>query len=366
MTRAVWLLLVLLAMPACSKKEPVRIGFLAGTSGRVADLGVAVRNGSMLAVEQSNALGGVNGRQVELLIRDDGQDPEKARKAVRELIAEKVELIIGPATSSMALAVLPDIRSSSTILLSPTVTTTELTGKDDNFLRVMDDTRIYARKSARYHRKLGRRQVAILHDEGNGSYTGSWMRDFAGEFQSLGGEVASTVGFRSGYSVPFSALAREALASKPDMVLVIANAVDAAMICQQLRKLQPGMPLAASEWASTQRFIELAGAAAEGAVISQFINHADRSPHFQLFANAYRDRFGAEPGFAGLAGYDAALVTLEAYRRRGTNGTSLKQTILAIGEFQGAQQSILIDRFGDADRATFITVVREGTYQTLE
>ena len=192
------------------------------------------------------------------------------------------------------------------------------------------------------------------------------MRDFIGEFERLGGKVLFTRGFRSGDDVPFSLLAREALAVKPELVLVIANAVDAAITCQQVKKLQPAVPVVASEWASTERFIELAGAAAEGAIISQFINHGDRSPRYLAFAGAYRQRFGENPGFAGLAGFDAAQVALEAYAKRPSKDASLKKTILGIGGFQGAQQRILIDRFGDADRATFITTVRNGCYRTLE
>ena len=57
---------------ACQKPEPIRIGFVGGLSGRVADLGGAGRNGVQLALEQRNAAGGINGRSVELVVRDDG------------------------------------------------------------------------------------------------------------------------------------------------------------------------------------------------------------------------------------------------------------------------------------------------------
>ena len=69
------------------------------------------------------------------------------------------------------------MQASGTLLLSPTVTTTELTGKDDNFLRVIDDTRSYATKSAGYQRrKLGHRSVAILFDEAPARSSGRAIR----------------------------------------------------------------------------------------------------------------------------------------------------------------------------------------------
>jgi len=366
MRKIAFTLLLSLIVASCTKSEPVRIGFLAGISGRVADLGVAGRNGAMLAVEQINSRGGVNGRQLELMIRDDEQNPATAKKAVSELVDRKIELIIGPMTSSIAMAILPQINSSETILLSPTVTTTALTGKDDNFLRVIDDTRQYATKSARYqYQRLRHHTVCAIYDQSNGAYSESWLKDFNQEFERLGGKVLQPRPFRSGGDVAYSELSREVLAGHPELVLVISNAMDAALIYQQVKKISPHVALVASEWAATERFIELAGSAAEGAVVSQFINRNDSSPRYKAFVAAYKARFGLEPGFAGLAGYDAAQVAIEALIQR-KSGESLKQAIIRIASFQGAQQQILINRFGDASRASYITEVRNGSFHTLE
>lgn len=362
---ALWCLLGLLA--ACTPKEPVRLGFISGMSGRVADLGVAGRNGAMLAIEQRNAAGGIQGRTVELVVKDDGQNPEIARKAVAELLNSRLELIIGPMTSSIAMAVLDQVNASRSILLSPTVTTTALTGKDDNFLRVIGDTRSYATKAAGYQAvKLGRRSVAVIYDLNNRSYTESWFHDFKAEFERHGGSVTTVQTYQSSPTTSFSQLATVLLKNKPQLVLIICNAVDAALICQQVRKLDPVVPIEMSEWASTERFVELAGGAAEGVVVSQFLDRNDSSERYQGFLKQYRDRFGGqEPGFAGLAGYDAALAAMEAYGARRA-GETLKQTLIRLNSFQGVQQRYQIDRFGDANRATSVTIVRNGIYQTLE
>ena len=88
-----WLLLFSLAgalaggLAGCSPPEPIRLGFIGGISGRVADLGIGGRNGVALAIEMRNKSGGVNGRPVELIVEDDKQDPEIAKRAVGRLIA---------------------------------------------------------------------------------------------------------------------------------------------------------------------------------------------------------------------------------------------------------------------------------------
>lgn len=363
---AILCLAVVTSLSGCREKAPIPIGFIGGMSGRVADLGVAGRNGAMLAVEEKNAAGGINGRPVELLVRDDEQNPDTAKKAVGELLKENVELIIGPMTSSIAMAVMPQINASKTILLSPTVTTKELQAKDDNFLRVISTTADYAGKSARFQfEKLGHRTVAAIYDTGNRSYSESWYNDFRAAFEQCGGRIVTTVTFSSGPDTSFMKPAQEMVAAKPDVILIIGNVIDAALISQQIRKLDAKVGIVMSEWASTERFIELAGKAAEGIVVTQFLNRNDPSNRFQKFLSAYRKRFSQEPGFAGVAGYDAALVALDALSRRKPD-MSLKDTILQTMKFQGVQQQLTIDRFGDADRETFVTCIGKGKFETVE
>lgn len=356
----------LLLLAGCQKPEPIRLGFIGGITGRVADLGVSGRNGVQLAVEQRNAAGGIKGRQIELVVKDDGQDAETAKRAIGELIGQNVELIIGPMTSSMAIAIMPQVSASKSILLSPTVTTTDLSGKDDNFLRVISVTTDYAAKSARYqYEKLGIRSVAAIYDSNNRSYTESWLKDFQAAFEKLGGRVVSKKTFQSGKDTVFQPLIHELLEARADSVLIISNAVDSAMICQQLRKLAPSQRIAMSEWASTERFIELAGTASEGVLVAQFLDRNDTSQRYLDFLAAYRARFKQEPGFAGMAGYDAALIAMEVYSNR-RQEESLKGVIINRKSFQGVQQVLNIDRFGDADRKTFVTTIQGNQFVTVE
>jgi branched-chain amino acid transport system substrate-binding protein len=137
------------------------------------------------------------------------------------------------------------------------------------------------------------------------------------------------------------------------------------MICQQLRALEPSRKIVMSEWASTERFLELAGTSSEGVVVAQFLDRNNTSQRYRDFLSAYRARFKQEPGFAGVAGYDAALVALEAYSIR-KPGESIKKTIIEKQTFQGVQQTLHIDRFGDADRKSFVTTIHGSHYITVE
>lgn len=356
----------LLLLAACQKPEPIRIGFVADLSGRNADLGVAGRNGVILALEQRNAAGGIKGVQLELIGADTRQDAETLKQVTTDMVAKKLEVIIGPMVSGAAMAMMPIVNPSRTILLSPTVTTTSLSGKNDNFLRVIDSTQTYARASAQYQFKtLGHRRIAVIYDMGNKAYSESWLTDFRQTFEALGGQVLDHVAFTSGSNASFAELTAALLKPRPDAVLIIGNAVDAALICQQIHRQDSKQSMLLSEWPSTERFIELAGAAAEGVVGAQFINRVDTSDTYRSFRKAYVDRFGMEPGFAGLTAYDAALVVLEAYAQR-KSGVSIKDTILEIGTFQGVQGSVRIDAQGDAMRRTYLTVIHNGQFMSIE
>jgi branched-chain amino acid transport system substrate-binding protein len=357
--------LLLGLLVSCDKPQPIKIGFVAGQSGRVADLGVAGRNGVLLAVEEINAAGGINGRLVELIVRDDEQKPEAARHAMAELLAQKVEVIIGPMTSSMAMVLVPLANAARVPLVSPTVTTTDLSGRDDYFLRIISSTAEYAAKNAQYQYRLGHRRVAAIYDMGNRAYTESWINHFRTSFELQGGEVVAVETFTSGVTPSFQEPCRKVLASKPDTVQIAANAVDAALIAQQLRKLDPKVNLGFVEWAATERLLELGGVAVDGAVVDQYVDRDSTAPAYRKFLADYRERFKLEPGFAGVASYDTARIVFAALAKR-EKGVGLREAIVGGGPYQGLQQQIILDRFGDANRPTMLSVIRQGQFVIVE
>lgn len=133
------LLAALLSQGCSPERPPLVIGYLGGLTGRSADLGVAGRDGALLAVEEFNAAGGVDGRKVRLAVANDKQNQDAARNAFRSLVRQNALCVIGPMTSSVAVAVAPLAAQSGTPLISPTTSTDALTGKDDLFYRLYPD-----------------------------------------------------------------------------------------------------------------------------------------------------------------------------------------------------------------------------------
>ncbi len=109
-----------LAAPAIAANEPIKIGYLPALTGPSSSTGVGINRGVQLAVEDINNAGGVNGRKLELIVRDTQSDPTKAVNAVSELTQrQKVSMIFGPVNSGEALAATPLIARDKVPMLHP-------------------------------------------------------------------------------------------------------------------------------------------------------------------------------------------------------------------------------------------------------
>jgi len=361
------LLLALLPglLAGCSKEEPVKLGFVGGLTGRIADLGISGRNGSTIAVEEWNRRGGVNGRPVVLLIADDKQDPVVAKSAVTELLDQGVFAVVGHMTSAMSVTTLPLFNQRQIVLLSPTTTTEDLTAKDDYFFRVCEGNERYARQLATVlTNNQGIKRIAVIYDLGNKAYSESYLNGFRRAFSEAGGRLTDAVSYVSGPEVGFLDLAKRTLTTHPDGILMICNAVDTALLAQQFKKIAPRLALATSPWGATERLISLGGQAVEGMTLQQYFDRENTTPTYLAFRRAYNERFGEEPGFASVAAYDATNLLLTAMSRC-QQPRELKDKLLAIGKFAGIQDPIIIDRFGDASRTIYSLVVRDGKFVTL-
>jgi branched-chain amino acid transport system substrate-binding protein len=358
--QVVFAVMACLVLTGCTPNEPIRLGFLAGLSGRGADLGEAGRDGALLALAHANAGGGVDGRKLELHIRDDGQKSETAIQAIDELAAKGVVAVIGPMTSAMALAVVPAIEKSGLVLISPTVTTKKLSGLDDNFFKVVSTTREHARLGAEYQHAQGRQRIAAIYDLANAAYTQDWLEDFSQAFAAVGGTVVQSEPFTSGQESSHAEAINRLKAVQADALLFISNAVDTVRLLQAARTADLQQPAVGVTWAATEQLIELGGRTVEGLALSQFFDRDNQTPRYLAFRTAYQTRFQKEPGFASVAAYDATMATIEALRRKGAR--SLKEALLVEGPFEGAQEKWNFDRHGDAQRKAMVTIVRDGRF----
>ena len=364
MRRLGWVLLAVLLV-ACGPKAQITIGFIGGLSDRNSDNGQAGLNGVILAVEQFNRAGGVDGRMVELVSRDDAQTPAVAAKSAQELVDAKVEAVIGPFTSGMAEVIVPITGKAGIFQVSPTITSMAFYGKDDNLFRINRTTRDNARDYARVMRGRGQRHVAVAYDLRNRNFTESWLAEFRQAMTGDGQAQVSAVPYESGPDTDFAQVVGQLLQHRPDGLFFISGALDVARLAQQARKQAPQLPIGASEWAATEQLVELGGNVVEGLLIVQNYDRDDSSARFKEFAQAYFKRFQRMPGYSSVSAHDAATVVLTALKNR-QRGETVKAAALRSSPFQGLQQQITFDANGDTPRKVFFTEIRGGRYMQVQ
>src|SRR3954466_3700837 len=108
-----------IAKPAIAQKAPIQIGYLPALTGPSSSTGVGINRGVQLAIQEINAAGGIDGRQIELITRDTQSDPTKAVNGAAELTHQKVSVVLGPVNSGESLAVVPLLARANTPQVHP-------------------------------------------------------------------------------------------------------------------------------------------------------------------------------------------------------------------------------------------------------
>jgi len=109
-----------IAKPAIAAKDPIQVGYLPALTGPSSSTGVGINRGIQLAVQEINAAGGIDGRQLELITRDTQSDPTKAVNGAAELTrGQKVSCVFGPVNSGESLAVVPLLARTNTPQIHP-------------------------------------------------------------------------------------------------------------------------------------------------------------------------------------------------------------------------------------------------------
>ena len=353
------------AIAGCSR-SPLKLGFLGGLTGPAADLGIAGRDGALLGVEHRNAAGRVGGRRIELVAFDDRQQPGELTALLPSIVQAGLVGLIGPMTSSVAAQWIPLANAAGLMTVSPTVTSTDFSGQADLFFRVCSTTREYARLSAEHHvQRRGWQSFAILRDDANAAYTRSWADHFKQRIQELGGQVVHEEAYRradpNDSVIPHI---QRALAAGPEVLVVVTNAMDAARTAQWLRQHGYALPVVTAEWAATEQLLELGGRAVEGVIVAQYFDRHSAAAPYQRFRQAFVNRYQRAPGFAEVAAYDAVSVLLSAYEAK-RRQESLAEALQRIGTFDGLQQTIVFDAYGDASRDLYITEVVNGQFMVV-
>jgi branched-chain amino acid transport system substrate-binding protein len=347
----------------CFDKKSIRVGFVAQLTDVQAELSVQERNGVQLAVEEINTAGGIGGRLLELVVQDDLGTPEGARAADRDLIDAGVVAIIGHATSGQTLAGLAVTNPARVVMLSPTATIPQLSGRKDFFFRVIYSLkdRVHAFAQRIYQvRKITK--LAAICDTDNSAYSKAFLKAFREKYQSLGGKITIEVDFSSKVQPDFSSSVENLRTGSPEGLLIVAADIDTALIAQRTRLMGWPIALFATAWAQTETLINNGGQAVEGLEIEIANTFNNPTPDYLDFKRRYQVRFGQTPSFGAALGFEAAKLLTVALKKTGGKAAGLAQTLTGIKKFKGLTDTISMDEYGDVVRPFSLCTTRDGKF----
>lgn len=356
-------ILVVMLLAGCEKKENIKIGFVGDLTGSMSDLGINGRNGVLIAVEERNAAGGIDGQSIELITKDDKHEAEQALKVDQELIREGVVAIIGHMTSSMSVKAVPLINKEKILMISPT--TSKLSGIDDYFIRIIP----YGKSNhyiAQYaYKKLGLKNVAIVYDLSNAAFSELMKNDFTTEFESFGGQVTLSKSYSSGPDLDYIKIVENLFESTPEGLLIVAGPLDTAMICQHVRMSGSQIPIMLNGWTGEKELIEHGGPAVEGVFYTNMFNQNSQEKTYVEFKSRFNKRFGNDPNFASVYSYEATQLLFNALSEN-VDPKDLKDTILKQAKLEGLQGEITFDKYGDAHRKISIVAIQNRQSVVIE
>ncbi len=349
----------------CSSSEPVKVGFIAGLTGRVADLGTAGRDGALLAVEEANGRGGLNGKRIEMVTRDDKQNVKQCNQAITELIEENVVGVVGPMTSAMALVIVPVINKHGLPTISPTVSTDLLSDADDNFFRIIPAISDAVETTAKYaYHEKNYRRLFVVYDQSNRGYTEPWLQNLKAHYQEFDGGKVEDIGYISKSGYDFLELAKAIAQKEMDCLIILANGLDTALLSQQLDKLGVNIPTLACEWSLSRELVEFGGSAVDGIELFHSYDPNSEKPSNMKFNLTFQKRFGYSAGFAATYGYNAMKILLGALAKD-SSAEQVKQSLLKGSPYKGVQREIAFNKYGDALRAYSLLRIEQGKIITL-
>lgn len=344
-----------------NQQDKIKIGFIGALTGKYSVLGKAMINGVQLALEEHNYK--VGDKKIEITFHDDRGDVELNKSIINKFIEDDVKIVIGNVTSSMSKVSMSIInKHKDMFMISAASASKEFAGKDDQFFRVhvANNAQRFDNFTDFVHEK-GYKKIYGIFDPGNPTYTKDYLINFEKSYQSKGGEPF--IAYRES-TLDLELLSQEIERKRPDMILICANSVDAAKVVQYIRLKGIKTTIASSEWARTQTFIENGGKAVEGVIFNIDFDVKSQNPKYQRFFENYQKKYKEEPSMFAAKAYELSEIILEMLKKG--KETEIKKNLLLQKEFEGLQDQIIFDEYGDVIRNFYTFVIQNGEYVRIE
>lgn len=330
-----FLLASVMALTSCGKKETneIVIGGIFPLSGGVAVYGVECKNGIDLAIEEINAAGGVNGKNIVLISEDDEGNPDKTVNAYQKLTSKDgVKLIIGSLTSGCTQAITNRAQAQKVVQIAPAATAPAITDAGDFIFRTCYTDPFQGKVGGKFASEdLGAKTAAILYDTGN-DYSVGLTENFEAAFTAAGGTIVSKEAYTTN-DKDFNAQLTKIKSANPDVIYLPDYYNVVALISKQLRAQGINVPIIGADgWDG------ILGNAGDEVLNGFYSNHYavdSTSASVQNFVKAFNAKYSKDPNAFAALGYDSVYLLKDAILKAGSaDSVAVKDALSSIfGEY---------------------------------
>jgi branched-chain amino acid transport system substrate-binding protein len=322
-------------------QPPLKVGALLSVTGPAAFLGAPEARTLEMLVEDLNAKGGVDGRKIQLVLKDTGGDPAKAVSFAKQLMEEeKVFAIIGPATSGESIAVKPVVEEGGTLLLSCAAAETIVNPVAPHVFKVAPRDGYAAEMIFRRMQKLGIKRIGFLS-----SNTG-FGKGGKDQVEKLAPQHGIEIAVSDVYDKAATDLTAEVTKMKAAGVQAILNwSIEPAqsIVIKNVRQIGLTIPIFQSHGFANIQYARAAGAAAEGVMFpaSRIVvaeSLADKHPQKPVVAaykKAYEARYKEDVSTFGGHAYDALMILVSAVKQAGLDREKVRTALEGTKGFVG-------------------------------
>ena len=345
--------LLLAAFALACANEPADI--VLGAAGPWKEgYGAMNKRGIDLAVEEINASGGVRGRPLEVLARDDGADGKRAAAIALEFVRNpRVSAVIGHVNSGTMVAA-AKIYDGALPAVATTATSPDLTGISPWVFRVIASDSATGVQLAQFARRLGHRRVAILYE--NDSYGRGLAEAFRRSFEGILLGI-DPIPSGNGDFEPYVAWLRS---QAPDLVFVAGTEASGMAILREAKRQSLTTTFIGGDgWTGV-----VGEPAAEGSYVGAPFTAADQRTEAQKFVTAFRRKYAMTPdGNAALA-YDATKLLARMIQQVGPDRAAIRDRLAGLDErtaYRGVTGAIRFHDTGDPfGKSVIIARVHDG------
>ncbi|AXH95760.1 branched-chain amino acid ABC transporter substrate-binding protein [Ornithinimicrobium avium] len=311
-----------------SDEGPIKLGMLAPFSGSEAAFGDYMKNGAQLAIDEINDDGGVDGRDLELVVEDDACDATASVAAAQKLVTAGVLASVGGYCSGATLPTIPVFSDADIPMVIPAANSNAIVGQGAFMINGTGAQQ--AEAGIKFATKLGVTKVAAVNDQTD--YSKDLADTFIADAEEAGGFEVVLDGAVNPDDKDFSANVKAIIDAEPEFVYWTGYYQAGGLLVRQLREAGYEGTVLVGDGTVDAQFAEIAGDGFTDDVFGTFTKTPDMLEGADDWIAAYKDVSGGEaPGPYSIQSYDAVRVVAEGMKDAGsTDGKAVNEAIAAI------------------------------------